>query len=153
MQQCQGGRGRSAKAAYPYGHGMDKYCLGTLLWGTLETKTLNSSKSIGNKRRINARHRGSLNLLYHWGLCNGELCMRPAGPRSGCCISPCTCPPPLCSWTSSSSGLTIIWAFASRHFLINYQQPWKSTLSLQCSDLCRCSQHIICYRFSSTPIP
>lgn len=60
--------GRTAKAFQTYSHGMGKSCMGTPLWGTLENKTLNSSKSMGNKIRIKERHRSSLNQLYHQGL-------------------------------------------------------------------------------------
>lgn len=63
--------GGTAKAFQIYSHGMGKSCMGTPLWGTLETKTLNSSKSTGNKIRIKERHRSSLNQLYHQGLMGG----------------------------------------------------------------------------------
>lgn len=46
--------------------------MATPLWGTLETRTLNSSKSTGNKLRKKARHSSSLNQLYHQGFYNGE---------------------------------------------------------------------------------
>lgn len=76
--------GGIAKIFQSYSRGMDKPCLGTSLWGMLETKTLNSSKSTGSKIRINVRPRSSLNQFYHQGLCNGDC----AGPLSTCHISP-----------------------------------------------------------------
>lgn len=91
---------------------MDKPCLGTSLWGMLETKTLNSSKSTGSKIRINARPRSSLNQFYHQGLCNGDC----AGPLSTCHISPYTGLSPLCS--QILSGPTIVWVLAMRQCLI-----------------------------------
>lgn len=45
----------------------------TPFWGTLETKTLNSSQPVGNKIRTDGKHRSSLTQLYHRDFGKGEL--------------------------------------------------------------------------------
>lgn len=48
-------------------------CMGTPLWGTVETTTLNASQPMGNKVRTDGKHRSSLTQLYHRDIGKGEL--------------------------------------------------------------------------------